>query len=217
MKTRLVLAMCMLLPAIAAAQDKMSDQLAKAIVLEEDNQNLDKAIQAYQNILAQFDEDRKTAAAAQFHLADCYRKQGKKNEAIAAYRRVVQDFPDQAKLADASRGYLSKTYGISTASTAAEADRDKVIAQRAKAMTQTDQEKVIAQQKIAEARQRYRQTLEQEIQLVQLRISSIEKQIEMGLANPSAVWDARRDLLELQRTLAAFDAGALPIPESKIK
>ncbi len=213
MKAKLVFAIYLLFPAITAAQDRLADQLAKAIILEEGNQNLDKAIQAYQNMLAQFDEDRKAAAAAQFHLANCYRKQGKRNEAIAAYRRVIQDFPDQTKLADASRGYLNKTYGISTDSTAAQADRGYVVAERQKTMAQMEL------QKVAEARQRYRQALEQEIKLVQLQIATFDRRREAGTANPmDPEWiKASRDLLELQRTLAAFDAGALPIPEPRIK
>jgi tetratricopeptide (TPR) repeat protein len=196
MRKKLIFAILILSATLAGAQEKMTDQLRKAIVEEEANQNLDKAIQAYQSILAQFDQERQTAATALFHLADCYRKQGKTAQAISAYKRMVQEFPDQAKLADASRNYLSKTYGLN---------------QGQISPAETKQ--------VAEARRRYRVLLEQEIELVQVQLAQMEKQFEVGLLSRGApeVMAAREKLLELQRTLAAFDAGALPIPQISIK
>lgn len=110
MKPKLTLLIVVLTAGLAGAQDRLADQLRKAIVEEESYQNLDKAIQAYQNIVAQFDEERRTAAAALFHLAECYRKQGKSGMAAPVYQRVVREFPDQTKLADASRNYLPKEH-----------------------------------------------------------------------------------------------------------
>jgi tetratricopeptide (TPR) repeat protein len=181
----------------------MADQLKKAIVEEESNQNLDKAVLAYKGILAQFDDERKTAAAALFRLADCYRKQGNKSQAIAAYRRVLEDFPDQSELTDASRYYLTKVYGINPDQTAA---------------TQAQQQKRSDQQ-VAEARQRYRQLLLQQIQLVEMQFSAMQKKIDIGQISREGpeMTALRMELLDLQRTLAAFDAGALPIPSGKIK
>src|SRR5688572_20933552 len=109
MKTRLVFGILMLSAGLAGAQDKMVEKLRKAIIEEEANQNLNKAIEAYQAILTEFDRERQTAATALFHLAECYRKQGKKEQAIAAYKRVVQEFSDQKRLAETSRNHLSKT------------------------------------------------------------------------------------------------------------
>ena len=113
MKTRLFFGILMLSAGLAAAQDKLGEKLRKAIVEEEANQNLNKAIEAYQAILTEFDRERQTAATALFHLAECYRKQGKREQAIAAYKRVVQEFSDQNRLAGTSRNHLSKTYGLS--------------------------------------------------------------------------------------------------------
>jgi len=98
----------MLAPALCPAQDKMAEALRKGIVEEDANRNLDAAIQSYQTVLAQFDEDRKSAATALFRIAECYRKQGKNDQATAAYKRVVQEFADQTKLADQSRSHLPK-------------------------------------------------------------------------------------------------------------
>jgi len=86
MKIKLALVFWVLTSCFAGAQEKTADQLRKAIVEEEVNQNLDKAIQAYQGIVAQYEEQRKTAATALMHLADCYRKQGKADVAVKTYQ-----------------------------------------------------------------------------------------------------------------------------------
>ena len=197
MKATIALAILVLSTSLATAQDKMAEQLKKAIVEEESNQNLDKAIQAYQSILAQFDEERQTAATALFHLADCYRKQSKKDLAIAAYSRVVQEFSDQSKLADASRNYLSKTYGVNQNPNAAAAGPSL--------------------REIAVARLRYRALLEQQIALVETQIQGLQREAEAGVISRGEMTAAQMQLLDLKRTLAAFDAGALPIPQVPAK
>jgi tetratricopeptide (TPR) repeat protein len=88
-------------------QDRLADQLRKGIVQEETGQNLDKAIEAYRAIVAQFDDERKTAATALFRLAECSRKAGKREQAVAAYQRVVREFGDQASLVEPSRRQLT--------------------------------------------------------------------------------------------------------------
>ena len=103
-----VLALLAIAPGLCAAQDKMAEALRKGIVEEDTNQNLNAAIQSYQSVVTQYDEDRKSAATALFRLAECYRKQGKNDQATAAYKRVVQEFADQNKLAEQSRSHLPK-------------------------------------------------------------------------------------------------------------
>src|SRR5262245_2323636 len=51
---------CLTLPASAA--ESIKEKLQKGFFEEEANQNIDGAIQAYQSILTQFDEERKIAA-----------------------------------------------------------------------------------------------------------------------------------------------------------
>src|SRR4051794_242738 len=75
------------------AADTPSDSLQKGLIEEEANQNLTGAIQAYQSILKNFEDERKTAAVALFRLGECYKKQGLTNEAFAQFERVVRDFP----------------------------------------------------------------------------------------------------------------------------
>ena len=200
MKTTLVLAFLMLSTGLAGAQDKMAEQLRQGIVEEEANQNLDKAIQMYQAILAQYDQGRPTAATALFHLAECYRKQGKKDQAIAAYKRLVQEFPDQNKLASASRGHLSKTYGVSQTQP-----------------TSLSPTIVQDQRKYIDARVRYRALLLEEIQLLEQQLDSYKEKVHIGILSPVGpeMTALKRDILDLKRTLAAFDAGAMPVPEKK--
>jgi tetratricopeptide (TPR) repeat protein len=196
MKPKLTLLIIVLTASLVGAQDRLADQLRKALVEEESYQNLNKAIQAYQSILAQFDEERRTAATALFHLAECYRKLGKNDLAAAAYQRVVREFPDQTKLADASRNYLPKNL-----------------------LAGQDAREAADRRLVAEARQRYRVLLEQEIKLVEAQIESMQKRVEIGGVSPMGpeMSALKKELLELQRTLAAFDAGAMPIPTSIIK
>jgi len=115
MKTFLTVAMLIGASAFVGAQERLTDQLRKGIVQEEVNQNLPKAIEAYQAIVAQFDEQRKTAASALFRLAECSRKAGKREQAIAAYQRVVREFVDQGPLVESSRRQLTTTFGLSNA------------------------------------------------------------------------------------------------------
>lgn len=200
MKTTLALAILMLSANLAGAQDKMAEQLRQGIVEEEANQNLDKAIQTYQSILTKFDQNRPTAATAVFHLAECYRKQGRKDEAIAAYKRVVQEFPDQNKLAAASRGHLAKTYGVS--------------------QNQSQNLDLAAiDQQYADARRRYRALLLEEIALLEQQLGDYQKRVQTGTISPAGpeMTSLKREILGLKQTLAAFDAGAMPVPPTSIK
>ncbi len=107
MRTALVFMILAAAAVPASAQERLADQLRKGVVEEEVNQNVDKAIQAYQAIVARYDEDRKTAGSALYRLAECYRKAGKREQAIAAYQRVTREFADQVALAEPSRRQLA--------------------------------------------------------------------------------------------------------------
>ena len=85
--------------------------LQKGLFEEEANQNLEAAIQAYQTVIAQAEEQRKIAATAVFRLGECYRKKGLTNEATAQYQRVLRDYSDQPTLANISRQNLTALGG----------------------------------------------------------------------------------------------------------
>src|SRR5438094_10664998 len=91
---------------VACAADNVNAALQKGLLEEEANHNLDAAIQAYQSVVNQYDDQRKIAATAVFRLGECYRKQGKTNEARVQYERVLADFADQTTLATLSRQNL---------------------------------------------------------------------------------------------------------------
>ncbi len=175
MITRVVLAILLAMPSIAAAQEKLADQLRKAIVEEELNQKLEKAIAAYAKILAQYDEDRKVAATALFHFAECCRKLGQKDQAIAAYQRVLRDFADQKELAVASRSNLVQTYGIRPG----------------------------PEQTVDLKRQQ--ELLQQEMMLVQTQLQAAQKKLEAGIAGAGDEMIAsRKELLELEMRMEAL-------------
>ena len=67
---RLLAALVLCLPAIAATND-LTTTLQRGLFEEEANQNLAAAIQAYQSVISQFDQNRKLAATAVFRLGEC--------------------------------------------------------------------------------------------------------------------------------------------------
>src|SRR2546422_10479808 len=110
MKTKSIVLLAVLLTGSAHvvwAADNLSAALQKGLLEEEANHNLDAAIQAYQSVVNQYDDQRKIAATAIFRLGECYRKQGKANEAAAQYQRVLQDFSDQNSLVGLSEKSLA--------------------------------------------------------------------------------------------------------------
>src|SRR6267143_7160671 len=109
MKTKSIALFAALLfasPCVAFGTDALNEALKKGLLEEEANHNLDAAIQAYQSVVSQYDDQRKIAATALFRLGECYRKQGKTNEAVEAYQRVLQDFADQSNLVGLSEKNL---------------------------------------------------------------------------------------------------------------
>ncbi len=107
MRTAVIVAILAAAAAPVAGQERLADQLRKGVVQEEVSQNLDKAIQEYQAIVARYDEDRQAAGTALYRLAECYRKAGKREQAIAAYQRVAREFADQRAIAEPSRQQLA--------------------------------------------------------------------------------------------------------------
>jgi len=110
MKTKMLTLAAGLLVAsarLAWSADAINEALQKGLLEEEANHNLEAAIQAYQSVVNQYDDQRKIAATAVFRLAECYRKQGKTNEALIHYGRVVTDFGDQTELARLASRYVA--------------------------------------------------------------------------------------------------------------
>jgi ankyrin repeat protein len=83
-----------------SAQNSLEDKFRMALIEEETGQQLDPAIQAYKEVIAGLDDQRKMAVTAIFHLGECYRKQGKTNEAVAQFERILRDFSEQKVVVD---------------------------------------------------------------------------------------------------------------------
>jgi TolA-binding protein len=98
------------LAAAALAQNRIQDDLRKGVVAEETGRDLAAAIQHYQAVVTQFDEERKAAANALFQMAEQYRKQGRNDQATAAYARVVEEFAGQGDLVKQSRARLPASF-----------------------------------------------------------------------------------------------------------
>jgi len=182
----------------AFAQNDMADLLRKAIVEEEANQDLGKAMAAYNDILMQYEEHRVTAATALFHLADCYRKQGKKEPAIAAYKRLLREFPEQVKLADASRNYLASTYNIhpqqdTESNKQAEGFVQQLEAMQAEAMRDETRRKVEI-----EGLEKRIEVILRKIELTERQIQETRKAVDSGSLSPMDLYPLEKELLSLQ-------------------
>ena len=171
----------------AAAQDRMADRLRKAVVEEESQHNLAAAAADYAAVVTEFDQNRKTAATALFHLAECQRQLHHDEQARADYERVVREFSDQADLAARSAAVLERSYNVAASKPAAAPDRGGEA-----------------------ARQRYRALLLQQIEVANQNIHYVEKQLELGAISPLDLEGPRQEKIRLERELAAFDMGILP-------
>ena len=134
MRTILMVAVLVAVAVPGGAQERLADQLRKGIVEEETGKNLDKAIEAYQSIVARYDEDRKVAGSALFRLAECYRKAGKHEQAIASYQRVLREFLDQQAMVESSHQQLA-ALGVSDARGVRPERTPRAAAERPRAVT----------------------------------------------------------------------------------
>src|SRR5689334_3352957 len=103
----IISALLITVSSITAATNDMTAELQKGLFEEEANHNLEAAIKAYENVIRQFDKDRKLAATAIFRLGESFRKQGKTNEAVAQYERILREFSEQNTLTTLSSQNLA--------------------------------------------------------------------------------------------------------------
>ena len=198
MRISLTLTLLLLLPGLASAQDPLADQLRKAIVEQEVHQDLGKAILGFQAIVRQYDESRAAAGTALFRLAECLRKQGRRDEAVAAYSRVAREFAAMPALATASVKQLSETYGIKPGPS---------VTMPPSEMGQ------------AEALRRQHASLVAELGLLRGQLEDYQRRVEIGLmsATDQQIIKLKRELLQLERQLADIEArvASLRKPEPK--
>jgi Tol biopolymer transport system component len=90
-----------------SSQQTAEELFEKALVMEEAQGDLQKAIELYEEILSQYPESREIAAKAQLHIGLCYEKLGLR-EATNAYQKVVQNYGEQKEAVAQARVRLSK-------------------------------------------------------------------------------------------------------------
>jgi len=190
MKATLILTLLLLSGGGLRAQDNLAGTLNKAILEEESQHNLEAAVADYQQVVAAFDGERKTAAAALFRLAECQRKLHRDDQAKAAYERIVREFADQGRVVELSRTILAATYKVTAAPAAPSV--------------------FSIQLQVEDARKRYRNSLRESLALAQSNQARIEERFRRGSLGQDAVDEAKERTLKLQRELAAFDMGVRP-------
>jgi hypothetical protein len=109
----LIVAACLALPCRqpAAAEtpqaaSPLREALARGLVAEEVNRDLEAARREYEAVLASFTDQRAVAASALFRLAEIHRAQGRRDEAVAHYQRLLREFPDADREKDLARRQL---------------------------------------------------------------------------------------------------------------
>lgn len=213
------------------AADPMSEALQKGLLAEEASQNPQAAIQAYQFVLKQYEEQRRIAATAAFRLGETYRKLGKTNEAFAQFERVLREFESEDALASLSRKYLNEA-GLAPsaagagAAAAVDPEQTELLKQEIALIQQqiAEQEKRFENGRIAQAElwqtqrqlfplfrklpenaapKRQEDLIKAEIELVQKTLANVRKMFEAGVASSADRLQLERDLLSLQRQLLA--------------
>lgn len=120
------------------AADPLTELLQKGLFEEEANHDLNAAIQSYQSVVSQADQQRKLAATAMFRLGECYRKLGRTNESTIQYQRVVRDFADQTNLVTLSQQNLGGLTPTSTAAASANSARTVVMSNLRHTLDETE-------------------------------------------------------------------------------
>ena len=79
--------------ALTASAADVSELLEKAIYTEETVGDLDKAIAAYEKVVAESKGSIDSAAQAKFRIGTCYAKQGNDAKATEAFQAVIDNYP----------------------------------------------------------------------------------------------------------------------------
>ncbi len=179
------------------SRDPLGEALRQAIVEEEVNHNLDAAIRGYQSILAQFQDQRGTAATALFRVAECYRKQGKTAEAAAAYRRLIAEFPEQQSLVEKSRRRIPAPDRADT--NAADAEVQRILEEKYQ----------LAIQQLAQVKKRVELGTSSDTEVRDAQIAVLGAQIETLTHRAAAAKGAAADNLLQQKRVLLMQAADL--------
>ncbi len=110
------------LAATIGAQESPRELFERARLLEENGRNLNRAVQVYEQVVAQSKTDRALRAAAHLRIALAKERQGKA-EARAVFATVAREYPDQPQVVSTARERLA-------ASIAARGGRSDIVPRR---------------------------------------------------------------------------------------
>jgi hypothetical protein len=98
-----------LLASTALAQTKSPGLLLQeGLYAEQTEGNLDKAIEIYQQVIADTCETQRIAAQATYQLGMCYLKKNQKEKAADYFQQVVSNYPTQTAIAGKAKQELEK-------------------------------------------------------------------------------------------------------------
>jgi len=91
-------------------QESAKQLFEKALHLEETKGDLEKAVEVYKRIVAEFPGERVLAAQSFYHLGLCYEKLGLR-DAQKAFQNVIEAYPDQTETVRLAREKLAALAG----------------------------------------------------------------------------------------------------------
>ena len=163
-----------------SSRNSLEDKFRMALIEEETGQQLDPAIQAYKEVIAALDEQRKMAVTAIFTLGECYRKQGKTNEAVMQYERILRDFSEQKTVVDLAQRRCAEL-------SPNKSRKGTPLVSGSVVPKTFDPAQV--------------KTIRDEIKLVEKQLLEVQKRLENGRATTSELYKPQQDLFVLERQL----------------
>jgi tetratricopeptide (TPR) repeat protein len=210
-------------PAPEAIGAPATATVTTGIFEEEADQNPEAAIRSYQAVISGFDSQRANVANAIFRLGECYRKLGRMEEAKVQYARILREFTDLTRLVQISQQHLATPtprprpggYGAGY-STGYPGAGGTTITPGQEGFTWVRKILVPATSSTPPVYSVQRTTTKEgellalEIALVEQQILIVKKQIGNGMAAPEQLIPLQREILKLQRQMAALES----VPET---
>lgn len=201
----------------ASIEPRSQAFLAQAMVAEEIDGNTHDAAQRYQEVIQNFDHQRREAAQAMFRLAEIQRKRGEMGQAAYYYGRILREFPDHPDLAQQALQRLQQAAPSPAAPPPPPPSVDPFLPPPPSKPPQPDSfEDVGAEKRAGESSpiflddsthsQNAVELLREELALVEAELKSKKLLEESGRVSPSEIRQVQREMLQLQQKLAQLQA-----------